>query len=263
MPGFSHLSKTMFMKKIIAYIFLFAGFTGLFQSCGEEWDSLQSVQVAEGARVKFFHAAVDVPGVVISVNDKIVSGVLNTTNNVPAGVIYGSLFPILDYATVAGGTARVKVTVPATATTPEVNLNANVNVDNGKYYTVHAIGNAGTYSFAVTEDDLSVADPNKTYVRFVNAMATTPTGGIEFVVNNVVAATKTAVSSGKEDFIAFDQPGPTRFTVVLRQTGTTAALSTLSSLNFVRGKKYTVVARGLAGSTAPATRPTISTVNNN
>jgi hypothetical protein len=252
------------MKKIIIYTFLLAGFGSLVLSCGEERNFLESVQAAEGARVKFFHAAVDVPGVVISVNDKIVSGVLNTTTSVPAGVTYGSLFPILDYATVAGGTARVKVTVPATATAPEVNLNANVNVENGKYYTVHAVGNAGNYSFAVTEDDLSVPDAgSKTYVRFVNAMAATPAAGIEFVVNNVVAATKTAISAGKEDFIAFDQVGPTRFTVVLRQAGTTAALSTLSNLNFVRGKKYTVVARGLTGSTATATRPTISTVNNN
>jgi|NOAtaT_7_FD_contig_91_112183_length_2418_multi_3_in_0_out_0_2 hypothetical protein len=251
------------MKKILFYITFLTGFSSLMLSCGDERNFLESVQTAEGGRVKFFHAAVDVPGVVISVNDKIVSGVLNTTTNVPAGVTYGSLFPILDYATVPVGTAKVKVTVPATATTPEVNLNASLDVANGKYYTVNAIGNAGNYSFAIIEDDLSVPDPNKTYVRFVNAMATTPTGGIEFLVNNVVTATKTAISNGKEDFIAFDQPGPTRFTIVLRQTGTTAALSTLSSLNFVRGKKYTVVARGLAGSTATATRPTIGTVNNN
>lgn len=253
------------MKRVLLYIFLIAGFSGLLLSCGEERNFIESATPATGARVKFFHAAVDIPGVVISVNDKIISGVLNTItiNPIPAGITYGSLFPIQDYAVVAPGTAKVKVTVPATSTTPEVNLTNDLQVADGKYYTIHAVGALGNYGFFVTEDDLSVPDPNKTYVRFVNAMAVTPAPGIDFLVNNAVVATKTGLSGTKEDFIAFDQPGPTRFTVVIRQTGTTAALSTLSSLNFVRGKKYTVVARGIGGTTATATRPTIGTVNNN
>jgi hypothetical protein len=115
----------------------------------------------------------------------------------------------------------------------------------------------------VSEDDLSVPDPDKTYIRFINAMATSPAAGVEFVVNSVVASAEAGLSDGKEAFIAYDQPGSTRFTIVLREGGKTAALSTLSNLNLVRGKKYTIIARGIAGNTTTTGRPTIGLVNNN
>lgn len=250
------------MKRIFIYIMLITGLSSLVLSCGDEHLFLESATpVTSGARVKFFHAATDIPGVVVSVNDKIVSGVLTTTGTTPGLVTYGSVFPILDYSVIPAGTAKVKVTVPATSTTPEVNLNNDLPLSDGKYYTVHAVGALGSYSFFVSEDDLSIPDPNKTYIRFINAMAVTPATGLDFVVNNVVASTETALSDGKEPFIAYDQPGTTRFTIVLRETGKTAALSTLTSLNFVRGKKYTIVSRGVFNSSTA--KPTIGFVNNN
>ncbi len=253
------------MKKYFSILSFFALATVFLASCGEERNFLESATaVTSGARIKVFHAAIDVPGVVVSVNDKVVSGVLTTTAGATPGLVtLGSLFPILDYAVIPAGTAKFKVTAPATSTTAERVLNADVNVADGKYYTIHAIGNAGTYSFMVSEDDLSVPDPDKTYIRFINAMTTTPAKGVEFVVNSAVAATEAGLSDGKEAFIAYDQPGTTRFTIVLREVGTTAALSTQSSLNLVRGKKYTIIARGIAGNTTTTGRPTIGLVNNN
>lgn len=253
-----------FMKRYLLHFSLFAIAVSLLASCGEERNFLDSATpVGSGARIKVFHAAVDVPGVVVSVNDKIVSGVLTTSGTTPGLVTIGSLFPILDYAVVPAGTAKVKVTAPASGTTSEKVLSTDVSLTDGKFYTIHAIGNAGTYNFLVSEDDLSIPDPDKTYIRFINAMTTTPAAGLEFVVNNAVASTEAGLSDGKEAFVTYDQPGSTRFTIVIREAGKTAALSTLSNLNLVRGKKYTIVARGIVGNTTTAARPTIGLVNNN
>jgi len=232
-------------------------------SCGEEFNFLRNVTPAtNGARVKLFHAAPDVPGVVASINDKIISGVLTTVGN-PGLVTYGNLFPIIDYAVIPSGSAKLKVTVPATATTPEVNLSTDLNLADNTYYTVHALGTGGKYDFFVSQDDLSIPDPEKTYIRFVSALTDGPAAGIEFVVNNVVAANFALRSTGKENFQAFEQPGSTRFTIIIREKGKTAALSTLSNLNLVRGKKYTIVARGSNASSVAAQKPIIRLVSNN
>lgn len=232
-------------------------------SCGEEFDFLRNTTPAtNGARIKLFHAAPDVPGVVASINDKIISGVL-TTVGAPGLVTYGSLFPIIDYAVIPSGTAKLKITIPAGATTPEANLTTDLNLVDNNYYTVHAIGSGGKYDFFISQDDLSIPDPEKTYIRFVSALSDAPTTGIEFVVNNVVTADFALRSTGKEAFQAFEQPGSTRFTIIIREKGKTAALSTLSNLNLVRGKKYTVIARGSNAATIAAQKPIIGLVSNN
>jgi hypothetical protein len=232
-------------------------------SCGEEFDFLRNATpVKNGARVKLFHAAPDVPGVVASINDKVVSGVL-TTVGAPGLVTYGSLFPIIDYAVIPAGNVKLKVTVPAGPTNPEVNLSTDLNLADNTFYTVHALGIAGKYEFFISQDDLSIPDPEKTYIRFLSALTDGPSAGIEFLVNNEVTANFSGRSTGKEAFQAFDQPGSTRFTIIIREKGKTAALSTLSNLNLVRGKKYTIVARGSNAATLAAQKPIIGLVSNN
>jgi len=235
----------------------------ILHSCGEEFDFLRNATPAtSGARIKLFHAAPDVPGVVASVNDKVVSGVL-TTVGAPGLVSYGNVFPIIDYAVVPAGTSKLKISVPATSTTPEVNLNADLNLADRTYYTVHAFGAAGKYDFFVSQDDLSIPNSEKTYIRFVSTLTDAPSAGIEFVMNNVVVADFALRSTGKEPFQAFEQPGSTRFTILIREKGKTAALSTLSNLNLVRGKKYTIVARGSNAAAPAAQKPIIGLVSNN
>lgn len=246
------------MKKYMLRFSALALAVALVASCGEERNFLDSATpVSSGARIKVYHAAVDLPGVVISANDKVLSGVL-TTAGAPGLVTIGSLFPILDYAVVPAGSVKLQISAPSTSAT----LSTDVSLSDGKYYTIHALGNAGTYSYLVSEDDLSVPNPDQTYIRFINAMTTTPATGLEFVLNNVVASTESGLSDGKEQFIAYDQPGSTRFTITIREGGKTTALSTLSNLNLLRGQKYTIVARGIAGNTSTAGKPTIGLVTN-
>jgi Domain of unknown function (DUF4397) len=252
------------MKNISLYICcLVLGLLGV--SCGDEHNFTDSVTlVTGGARLKIHHAAVDVPGIVISVNDKVVSGVITISPAAPGLLNYGSTFPASDYIVVPAGAVKITITQPATATVAERVLTASVNVQDGKYYTVHALGNAGTYSFLTSEDDLSVPDANKTYLRFINAVTGTTSPGIEFLLDGKVVATAAGLSDGKETFLAYEQPGSARFTITMRETGKTATIgNSLASLNLVRGKKYTIIARGLFGNTVTATRPTISQIFNN
>jgi hypothetical protein len=81
-------------------------------SCGDENSFLTNVITAEGAKVKFIHAAPDAPGVAIFVNDKKVSGVLTVDPATPGIVTYGGVFPAQDYANLSAGAAKVSVTAP-------------------------------------------------------------------------------------------------------------------------------------------------------
>jgi hypothetical protein len=125
------------------------------------------------------------------------------------------------------------------------------------------LGIAGKYEFFVSQDDLSIPDPEKTYIRFISALTDSPATGIEFLVNNVVTADYAGKSTGKENFQAFEQTGSTRFTIIIREKGKTVALSTLSNLNLVRGKKYTIIARGSNASSVATNKPVIGLVSNN
>lgn len=251
------------MKKISFYMLLLSAIVLGGTACGDEHNFLQNVSpVATGARIKVFHGAADVAGVVVRANDQLLSGVLTVPPAAINLINYGSFFPLSEYSVVPAGTTKIKITALATATAAEASYSVDATLQDNKYYTVHVLGVSPNYTFVVSEDDLTVPDANKTYVRFINLLSSTTGAGVEFLVNNTVTVTKTAVSDGKEQFIALDQPGSNRFTIVVRETGKTAALSTLTSLNFVRGKKYTVIARGVFGNTTTA-KPALTQFSNN
>ncbi len=250
------------MKRYSIYLIFSILASVALLSCGDEYDFLNSVTPASGARLKVYHAAVDVAGSTVTVNDKLVSGVLTVSPATPNLVTYGNFFPLQEYAVLSPGQANVKVTAPAAGTLPEVNLNTAMQLEDGKFYTLYAIGNGGTYKFVTSVDDVSTPDADKTYIRFVNAMATMPAAGIEFLVNNVATTTATGQTDGKEAFFTYAQDGTARFTIIIREIGKTTTLATTSALNLARGRKFTIVARGLNGTTATATRPTLTLVTN-
>jgi hypothetical protein len=247
------------MKRYSIYIIFSIIASVSMLSCGEEYDFLNSAKFANGARVKFYHAAVDVPGVTVFVNDQLISGVLTVSPATPGLVTYGNFFPLQEYSVLTPGTANIKAVA---ATTPEISFTTALQVDDNKYYTVYAIGNGGSYKFVVSNDDISTPDVDKTYIRYVNAMATTPAAGVEFLVNNVVVATSSGSVDGTEAFFPYAQDGTARFTIGIREKGKTTNLTTSSALNLARGRKYTIVARGLHSSTATATRPTLTLISN-
>ena len=237
------------------------------QSCGDEYDFLNSVKPVEGsAKLKIIHAAPDTSGIVIKIDNQIVSGVntiLSTTVLNPGVINFGSFFPLSEYFTVATGNKKMTVGFATADPKVTVDLNSDLTLAANKFYSAYIVGTKPTYTVIYGEDDLTAFDPNKTHIRFVNTVSNTPAEGYEILVNNVVTDTKVKLTTGTDAFIPFDQDGNVRFTIIARQKGTTVALSTLSNLNFLRGKKYTVLVRGIHASIVTAQRVTIQNYTNN
>ncbi len=216
-------------------------------ACGDKADFLQSVAPATGARVKFFHLAPDAPNVAIYLNDKAFSGVNTVPPAFPASVAYGAAFPVQDYGLVAPGTAKVKVNLAATATTPEVpGFGGDLTVEDGKYYSVFATGVAPTYEVLVVNDKLEAADRTKAYVRIINLVTNSPVGGYELTVNGksvtTAAAYKTVTEFQPIDAIAY---ASTAVPVVVK-AGTTT-LTFTGGVQPYANRYYTVVVRGVVG----------------
>lgn len=217
-------------------------------ACGNEHDPLTSLGPQAGARIKFYHAAPDAAGVALYVNDKLFSGVNTVPANpqpLPAPVTYFSSYPVLDYAVVSAGTAKLKVNFAATASAAESPLlTGDAPVEDGKYYSVFAIGTTGGYELLTVADALPGTDRSKAYVRVVNLVKDSPAGGYELLVNGKSVTTAAAYKSASA-FVAVDPVayGATAQTVVAK-TGATSLTAT-GGIQPYAGRYYTVVVRGV------------------
>jgi hypothetical protein len=238
-----------------------------FISCNEEHDFLSTVTPGSGsAKLKVIHAAPDTSGFTLKIDNVIVSGVntiLSSTVTNPGVVTFGSFFPLAEYFTVNPGARKLTVGFATIDPKVTVDLTADLNLSANKFYTAYLVGVKPNYSVILGEDIFPALEAKKTHVKFVNTVSNTPANGYEFLVNNVVVDTKTTITKGDDVFIPLDQDGTARYTIVVREKGTTTALSTLSNQNFVRGRVYTVLARGIHGSTSTTQRVTIQTYTNN
>lgn len=246
----------------------------LLGSCGEESSFLTEVLPAEGARVKFLHAAPDAPGVAIFVNDKKVSGTLTVAPTTPGTIAYGGIFPANDYAVLPAGSAKVKVTTPTAG--DATLLSGDVNLEAGKYYTVIATGLAPTYSPYVVQDNLPETSGNKVFFRVINLVPNS--ADLEVDIAGSIAATGIKVSQGGDKFIAYDIPNFTNTAVTvpvkIKINGTatattagtvtaslfTATTNTVTYSGVTPGRVYTIVARGILSTQAldAAGRPVVT-----
>lgn len=236
-------------------------------ACGDEYDYLNSVQPVSGsAKLKVIHAAPDTSGIIIKIDNQLVSGVntvLSTTVTKPAVVTFGNYFPLSEYFTLTPGNKKMTIGFATADPNTTVDITTDLNMVSDKFYSAYLVGVKPNYSVIYGEDDLKAFDATKTHLRFVNTVSNTPAEGYEILVNNAVIDTKTRITNGTDAFIPFDQDGSARFTIVVRQKGTTTALSTLTSINFVRGKKYTILVRGVHGSSVTAQRVSLQNYGNN
>jgi hypothetical protein len=240
------------MKKYILSISLLT--TLLLGGCGDQSSFLTNVLPADGAKVKFVHAAPDAPGVAIFVNDKKVSGVLTVAPTTPGVVTYGGVFPAQDYAVLTAGASKVKVTTPTAG--DATLISGDVNLESGKYYTVVATGLAPTYAPYVVQDNLPDITGNKVFIRVINLTANSTDA--EVSINGSIAATGIKPKEGGDKFIAYDLPGYTSGSVTIpvivklngnstaTTTGTiTNTLATISFTGVTPGRVLTVITRGL------------------
>jgi hypothetical protein len=243
-------------KHILSIITLLIACFGLI-SCGDQQDSFQIISPATGARVKFIHAAPDVPGIDIYVNDKKFSGVNTSPPATPALLTYGNAYPsTAEYATLPAGKAKVAVVIPSLNNA--TGIAADLTVEEGKYYSVFATGISPNYTPLLLEDKLPVASGKNIFVRVINLIPNSTTA--EFTVNGTTIATGVAFKNTDNTFYTVPIDAFTSGTInvpfAVKVLGGVAAVSiaAVSQTLVIPGRVYTVIVRGVV--TTDAKNPT-------
>ncbi len=245
-----------YFKNIIQSTIVFGVGITLF-SCGNEHSVLQNLTPAEGAKVRFVHAAVDVGNVELSVNDKKFTGLLTISPAVPGTIAYGGGYPVLgtantEYARMPAGTNKIKVT--AVGTTPEVSITGEVKAENDKSYSIFAVGQAPNVSPLVLNDNIPQPSGTSFFVRLVNLVPNSTTAELSLAGNLVV---KDIPFKGGEAFITLPIPNYTLGTVFTGYSVTvngdkipSITLNSASNItNIIPGRVITIFVRGLVGGT--------------
>ncbi|NBB30383.1 DUF4397 domain-containing protein [Cellulophaga sp. BC115SP] len=246
----------MTYKRFLSILTLATSIFGL-AACGEQADSFQNILPATGSRLKFIHAAPDVAGVDIYLNDKKFSGVNTTPPAAPNLLTYGNAFPLTaEYATYPAGATKVGVVIPSLNNA--VGLTANVNLEDGKYYSVFATGVSPNYSAVALEDKFPAANGKNIYVRVLNLVSNSTT--IDFTVNGQTIATNIAYKNADNTFytVPIDNflSGTITVPFITKVSGGVALVTTatVNQTLVVPGKCYTVYVRGMV--TTDAKNPT-------
>lgn len=122
----------------------------------------------------------------------------------------------------------------------------SINFSEGKNYTLMAAGTSGTAELLVKEDDLSISDSTKAYVRLINLSANSLpmtmyiTGGADLATN---------VSYKSVSDFANIQPAKYELSI---KSGSTL-FTTILNFNLLAKKKYSVLITGLINQTPKAT----------
>lgn len=165
---------------------LFCSVVVAVNSCGDEARLDTIAPVTEGARVKFLHAYQAGPPLVVFVNGKKWSAVLNSIANGPDSIVYGGTFPITDYSVLPAGANNFEIKT----TTGTVVTSSSLTLENGKYYTVIAADTLPNPRLVtITDDRSAIKSDKKTYLRFVNLVTGGAATGYEFVLRRQGAST--------------------------------------------------------------------------
>jgi hypothetical protein len=255
--------KTLNKKKMLKTIykcFATVSLGVLMFACGNEHNVLQNISPATGAKVRFIHAAVDVANVEIAVNDKKFAGVITIAPATAGTIAYGGGYPVLsstnaEYALTPAGSTKVDVTVAATSTTPASPLfSGTVNVEDEKFYSIFAVGQAPTVAPLVINDVLPAPSGNNFFIRLINVSPNATTAELSLSGNIVI---KDVLFKGGEAFVAVPLPdytSGTRFTpysikISDGKGGSSTFTSTTNITNIFPGRVLTVFVRGLVGGT--------------
>jgi len=256
-------NKIITINKTLALLMLVVT---LFSSCGDEnnFTPYAGTVSATSAKVKFLHTAVGPAGVNFSVNwfvnDVKTSGVLVTTG-LPLGISYGNQYPAsINYSLVPAGSQTMKVEIPATATVPASTvLTSPLVVEGGKNYSTFLVGASPTYAAYTVSDDVTVADPTKAYIRFLNVISNTPATGYDFSIkelnSNAVIYSGVTYLGGNKVFIPISvvpDLDNIAYEVQLRTAGTTIVVAKVA-ITPRKGRVYTFYSLGYVGG-LPATK---------
>lgn len=210
-------------------------------ACGNEHNFVINQVPASGARVKILHAIPDGPAVDVFVNDAKVNG---------TSLAFYTGYPDREYLALTPGAATVKIATPTSATVAgQTVLTASATFDADKYYTIAATGTAAAPVAVVINDDLSVPDPGKTYVRIINLLSGGP--GVDLAIGTGTPLVSNVAYKAASDFVGITPANSSApLTLQVRSAGTTTLLgSSVANFTAFAGRKYTIVVRGIVGKT--------------
>lgn len=198
-------------------------------ACSDDDDTITTP--AEGSvKLRVIHTSYDAPAVDIQVDNAVAI----------SGLAYGETS---GYADLASGSRNIKVT-PAGATTPVV-IEANVNLEDGKEYSVYAVGDLANIT-AIVSEDLRTPNSSKAKVRFVHTAPDAPAVDIRLNSGAGPAVFSNAAFQNFTDYIEVDEG---TYTFVVTPTGANAEVVVFDPIMITNGNVYTVVAHGTLDAT--------------
>lgn len=218
-------------------------------ACGNEHNFVISQVPATGTRVKILHAIPDGPAVDVYVNNTKVNG---------TALAFYTGYPDREYLALTPGAAALKVSTPASGTVAEQTvLTANATFDADKYYTVAAAGTAAAPVAVVFNDDLSIPDAGKAYLRVINLVSNGP--GVDLAIGTAAPLVSNVGYKSASDFVAVAPANSSApLTLQVRSAGTATLLgATITNFTAFAGRKYTILVRGIVGKTG-AQAPTVN-----
>ncbi|WP_375444174.1 DUF4397 domain-containing protein [uncultured Fibrella sp.] len=230
-------------------IYLLGGLALLLTACGTKSDILSNQIPATGARVKFVHAVVDGPVINVFANDTKLNG---------TSIAYGTTFPT-EYAAIAPGQTTLKVSTVASGTVAEATvLTAPVALEADKYYSVVAAGTATAPVGFLVDDDQTVPNPKKNYIRVLNLLSSGQ--AVDLAIGTGTPLLTNVPYKGVSAYTEIDpNAAASPYSFQIRNTGATTLIGTALSFNTLdQGRKYTLVVRGAVGRTGTAA-PTLFT----
>ncbi|MGX5691155.1 DUF4397 domain-containing protein [Arcticibacter tournemirensis] len=245
------------MKKIL-YLITFAVFlAGCEKSEFVETTPYTTMPVGDTqySYLKFLNATTGSPSVNFYVDSTKVSGVLSSTG-IENGYSYGGLFPDLGYSVVSPGAQilTAKIVTSATAGAGLKVLSTQLNKEAGKYYSIFT---TGTYdattkvipSALIVEDIRPAIDTSKAFLRIVNLYQGGPS--IDLVQKTTGEKIISGVAYGTvSDFVSIPYPGAANVYNFYNSATNTLAVATTATSTLTKGRAYTLVLRGVSGSTA-------------
>lgn len=228
---------------------------GLLAAC-EKNDALsRRGQVQTGAGLKFLHMSPDAPVVNVLADTMKVISSAPIAGGAESGIAFGTIAPGLagGYALVSPGARMISFQVPASSATMggQTLASQQATLELGKFYSVALVNFAATPEAVIVEDDLSIPDTSKAYVRIANFLPGAKANvEFQFTSGASLGTRFTRDSLAFKSVSNFEPIAPETYKILLRANSSAARLDSITAFTPLKGRKYTLYTRGQIGGTS-------------
>ncbi len=222
-------------------------------SCGDVANLDNTIGQAQGARVKFFHAASGGSPLTVTTNGQKWTSVLSTAKYTDS-INYGSTYPAIDYTVLPAGSTKFTAKLPLSINAKDTIVSElTTNLEDNKYYLLLAADTFPTPKlFMVPDIRDDKKNSNKTYFRFANFLVKSPTTGYDCYTNRQPTQSFANIKYGEaSSYIEYDPSGSVSDTVFLRVPGSTvnSIILPFGATKFAANRSAIVLMRGIVGGT--------------